>query len=76
MGALAALVVPVAAGTAAAFAGTVVEPPVFTLPVVGAVDAAGVSGSVVSGVGTGGSGFDITLAIISVKPASEPLRNL
>ena len=40
----------------------------------GAVVVVGVvAGSVVIGVGSGGNGFDITLAIISVSPASESL---
>ena len=60
----------VAGGTAAP--DVEVEP--VLLPVAGAVV---VAGKVVNGVGTGGNGFDITLAIISVNPASELLwRNL
>lgn len=39
------------------------------LPVAGVL--AGAVGSVVMGVGSGGSGFDKTLAITSVKPASD-----
>ena len=46
------------------------------LPELGVVDVAGAVGSVVIGVGTGGSGFDITPAIISFRPASDLLRNL
>ncbi len=48
------------------------EPVSLTLPVGGVFDVAGVvTGSVVSGVGTGGNGLDMTLAIRSVSPASD-----
>jgi hypothetical protein len=40
-------------------------------PVLGVVVVGVVGGNVVSGVGTGGSGFDNTLAIISFNPASD-----
>ena len=50
--------------------------PALGVPDVGLVDVAGAVGSTVIGVGTGGSGFDITLAIISLRPASDLLRNL
>jgi hypothetical protein len=50
--------------------------PAFGVPEVGLVDVAGAVGSTVIGVGTGGSGFDITPAIISLRPASDLLRNL
>ena len=58
--------------------GATVEPAVLGLPVPGVADVAGVvAGSVVNGVGTGGTGFDNTPAIISGNPLSEPaLRNL
>lgn len=71
----AVVVVEVAAGL---FAGTgplatvdagVVEPGELVLPAAGVL--AGGVGSVVIGVGSGGSGFDKTLAITSVKPASD-----
>ena len=65
----------VVAGLAAA--GAVVA--VFVAPVVVGVvvDVAGAAGRVVNGVGTGGIGFAKTPAIISLRPASEPLlRNL
>ncbi len=54
------------------------EPVSLTLPVGGVFDVAGVvTGSVVSRVGTGGNGLDMTLAIRSVSPASDWLwRNL
>ena len=61
----------VAGGTAAP--DVEVEPVLLPVVVVAGV----VAGKVVNGVGTGGNGFDITLAIISVNPASELLwRNL
>ena len=57
--------------------GAAVEPPALVLPDEGVVDVVGVvGGSSVKGVGTGGNGLDSTLAIISGKPVSEPLRNL
>ena len=57
--------------------GAEVEPVLLMPPVAGVVVVAGVGGSVVRGVGTGGNGFDMTLAIRSVRPASSPLcRNL
>ena len=43
------------------------------LPVDGVVDVAGVVGSVVIGVGTGGNGFDKALAMNSGRPDSDPL---
>jgi hypothetical protein len=44
----------------------------FRLPEVGVVVVVGAAaGRVVIGVGTGGKGFDITLAIISFRPASD-----
>jgi hypothetical protein len=72
------------AGTAVRFVGpgtvapgAAVEPVLLMLPVAGVVVVAGVAGSVVRGVGTGGNGFDMTLAIRSVRPASDWLwRNL
>jgi len=74
--AAAGAVVVLAGGGTTAF-GAEVEPVLVVFPVAGVVVVAGVAGSVVSGVGTGGNGFDITLAIISVRPLSElPLRNL
>ena len=66
----------VVAGLAAPGAVPAPLPTPVELPEAGFVDVAGPAGSVVIGVGTGGSGFDITLAIISVKPASDLLRNL
>ena len=48
-----------------------VEPAVLVLPVAGVVDVAGAAGNVVSGVGSGGNGLDITLAIRSFRPASD-----
>jgi hypothetical protein len=59
-------------------AGAAVEPGgVVVPPDAGVVDVAGAAGNVVSGVGTGGSGLDMTLAIISFRPVSVPLlRNL
>lgn len=46
------------------------DPDEFTLPEAGLV--VGVAaGRVVIGVGSGGKGFDMTLAIISVRPASD-----
>ena len=63
------------AGTVAP--GAEVEPVLLMFPVAGVVVVAGVAGSVVRGVGTGGNGFDMTLAIRSVRPASDWLwRNL
>lgn len=62
-----AVVLFVAGGTAAE-----VEPALLVLPVPGVVVVAGVvTGSVVIGVGSGGNGLDITLAIISFRPASD-----
>ena len=70
-----AVVLSVAAGTAAP--GAAVDPLLLMLPVAGVVVVAGVAGSVVIGVGTGGNGFDITLAISSFRPASDlSWRNL
>lgn len=68
-----AVVLFVAGGTAAK-----VEPVLLVLPVAGVVVVAGVvTGSVVIGVGTGGNGFESTLAISSFSPASDLLwRNL
>ena len=43
------------------------------LPVAGVLVAAGAAGRVVMGVGTAGNGCDMILAIISFRPASEPL---
>ena len=77
------VVVVVAAGTGvvvvvvlfvargAAFAGVALEP-LPMLPVAGVVVVAGVvTGSVVIGVGSGGNGLDITLAIRSFRPTSD-----
>lgn len=64
-----AVVLSVGAGTADP--GAAVDPVLLMLPVAGVVVVAGVDGSVVIGVGTGGNGFDITLAIISFRPASD-----
>jgi hypothetical protein len=64
-----AVVVLLADGAAAS--GVAVAPAVLVLPEAGAVDVAGAAGSVVSGVGSGGNGFDITPAIRSVRPASD-----
>ena len=52
--------------------GAAVEPAALVLVGVGVLDVVG-AGSVVSGVGSGGNGFDITAAIRSVRPASDPL---
>ena len=49
-----------------------VAPLLLMLPVAGVVDVVGVVGNVVIGVGTGGKGVDIALAMKSVKPASDP----
>ena len=68
----------VATGLAVAPA-AVVTPVAVVVPVVPAPTAAPLAetGSVVRGVGSGGSGFDRMLPIISFKPASESLwRNL
>ena len=58
--------------------GATVEPVVLGLLVPGRADVVGaVAGSSVIGVGTGGNGFDNTVAIISFKPASDlSCRNL
>ena len=58
--------------------GVAAEPVVDKLPLVGVVDVVGAAaGSVVSGVGTGGNGFESTLAINSFMPAAESgFRNL
>ena len=58
---------------AALVAAGAVEPGVVVPPDAGVVEVAGAAGNVVSGVGTGGSGLVITLAIISFRPASELL---
>ena len=74
MVAVSAVVFGAAAGAAPVglLVGAAVAPVVLELPDAGVVDAAGVvAGSVVSGVGSGGNGLDITLAIRSVKPASD-----
>ena len=61
------------AAEGAAAPGAAVEPVVF-VPVAGVLDVVGAAaGNVVSGVGSGGNGFVITLAIRSVSPASESL---
>jgi len=52
-----------------------VAPDEVMLPEAGLVVGAA-AGRVVIGVGSGGNGFDMTLAIISVRPASELWRNL
>ena len=62
-----------APGAGAAAPVVELEPALLTLPVAGVVVVAGASGSVVIGVGTGGSGFDNTPVIRSVSPASESL---
>ena len=54
-------------------AGAAVELALVVPPDAGVVDVAGAAGHVVSGVGTGGNGLDMTLAIISFRPASELL---
>ena len=52
--------------------GAAVEPAVVKLPLAGVVDVVGAAaGSVVSGVGSGGNGLDITPAIRSVRPTSD-----
>lgn len=52
----------------------VAAPAAFVFPDVGVVVVVGVeAGTVVNGVGSGGNGFAITPAIISVSPASESL---
>ncbi len=68
-----------AAPDAGAFAAPVVEfdpAALLEVPLDGVVVVAGVVGKVVNGVGSGGYGFDITVAIISGKPASDLLRYL
>ena len=52
------------------FAGAPEAEPEVEVPVAGVVVGLP-AGSVVNGVGSGGSGFDITLAIISFRPASD-----
>ena len=65
-----AVVLFVASGTAVP--GAAVEPAVVKLPLAGVVDVVGAAaGSVVSGVGSGGNGLDITPAIRSVRPTSD-----
>ena len=67
----------VLSGAGTADPGAAVDPLLLMLPVAGVVVVAGVAGSVVIGVGTGGNGFDITLAISSFRPASDlSWRNL
>ena len=46
-------------------------PLLLTPPVAGVVAEAGSAGRVVSGVGTGGNGFESTLAIIAGRPVSD-----
>ena len=79
---VAGFVVVVAAGVVAGFVVPVavpvpvpaVVPAAFVVFDPGVVDVAGVAaGSVVNGVGSGGNGFDMTPAIRSVRPASDPL---
>jgi hypothetical protein len=62
--------VPAGVLPAAALPAAGVDPDEVTPPEAGLVVGAA-AGSVVIGVGSGGSGFDMTLAIISGRPASD-----
>ena len=65
-------VAPVVTGGVAPVVGRIAAAPLpaaFVVPEVGVVDV-GVDGTVVTGVGSGGNGFDNTLAINSGRPSS------
>ena len=63
----------VLAGCGAAEPAAGFELPVVVPPVDGVVDVAGAVGNVVIGVGSRGNGLEVTLAIRSVRPPSDPL---